>query len=261
MIHCEHDEELTLLNELKRDFETTVMQELLPGILHNFANPLNGIMGRSTLLKKRAYDRFKMGCSTDGAGEQESTDGEKIIKDIDLITKETDRLFDLFNDVAGKIYRLQDLSLQKINISHLIKNEMAFFNFYLDFKHTIEKELQLDWDVPDINGVPAEYSMVISTIFRNSMDAMKMSPVKKLIVTTCHDDNYVYVVLEDTGMHDLDQEEKELLNTLAPSHRPFDHLDVKSGLFNALSLLKKYDAHIDLDSTADSYCLRVRIPC
>lgn len=261
MIHGKHHEGLELLNQLNKEFETTIVEELLPGILHNFANPLNGIMGRSKLLQKRAYDRFKIDGSSESAGNSASMDGEKIIKDIDLIAKETDRLFDLFNDVAGKIYRLQDLSLQKINISHLIKCEMAFFNFYLDFKHTVEKELNLDWEVPDITGIPADYSMAISTIIRYSMRAMNISPVKKLVVKTFHDDKYVYSVFEDTGVHDFDQEDKELLNTLAPSHQPFYHLDGKSGLFNALSLLTKYHVRIDLDNTTDNYCLRLQIPC
>ena len=261
MTHGEHHEGLELLNELKKEFETTIIHELLPGILHNFANPLNGIMGRSKLLQKRAYDHFKVGSPEDPADVPVSAGEEKIIKDIDLIAKETDRLFDLFNDVAGKIYRLQDLSLQKINVSHLIKCEVAFFNFYLDFKHTVEKELRLDWDVPDITGIPADYSMAISTIIRYSMSAMKMSPAKKLVVTTCHDEKYVYSVFEDTGIHELDQEDKDFLSTLAPSRQPFYHLDGKSGLFNALSLLAKYHVRVDLDSTMDSYCLRLRIPC
>lgn len=263
MMHEEHIEGVSLLNELKKEFEITVVQELLPGILHNFANPLNGIMGRSKLLQKRAHDLFQINGSADCVDglTSASTNTEKIIRDIDLIAKETDRLFDLFNDVAGKVYRLQDSSLQKINISHLIKCEMAFFNFYLNFKHTIEKELRLDWEIPDITGIPADYSMAVSTILRYSMNAMKMSPVKRLVVTTCHDSNCVHVIFEDTGVHDIDKEEKELLATMAATHEPFYHLDGKSGLFNALSLLKKYDVHIDVDSTSDDYSLSIRIPC
>ena len=38
---------------LEDDFQSTFIRELLPGVLHNFANPLNGIMGRSKLLQRR----------------------------------------------------------------------------------------------------------------------------------------------------------------------------------------------------------------
>jgi len=41
---------------LEDDFSETFIRELMPGILHNFANPLNGIMGRARLLQKRMED-------------------------------------------------------------------------------------------------------------------------------------------------------------------------------------------------------------
>ena len=36
-----------IYRELENDFLSTFMGELMPGVLHNFANPLNGIMGRA----------------------------------------------------------------------------------------------------------------------------------------------------------------------------------------------------------------------
>ena len=46
----EKDNKQTLL---EKEFLATFLKELMPGILHNFANPLNGIMGRSKLLQRR----------------------------------------------------------------------------------------------------------------------------------------------------------------------------------------------------------------
>lgn len=123
------DEE-RIFRELKKEFEST-FGELIPGILHNFANPLNGILGRSGLLEGRAKKNFELitnnGCKID----DEILEGcKKIIYDGGLIAREADRLFGLFNDVAGKVQRLHDTGLQKINLSEFVESEIAFFQFF-----------------------------------------------------------------------------------------------------------------------------------
>ena len=40
---------------LEKVFVATFLDELIPGIFHNLANPLNGIMGRSKLMQRRLY--------------------------------------------------------------------------------------------------------------------------------------------------------------------------------------------------------------
>src|SRR4030042_1427019 len=44
---------------LEEEFAATFIKELIPGILHNFANPLNSIMGRSKLLQRRIEEIAK----------------------------------------------------------------------------------------------------------------------------------------------------------------------------------------------------------
>ena len=48
-----------LYTHLEKKFVETFLDELLPGIFHNFANPLNGIMGRSKLMQRRLDDFVK----------------------------------------------------------------------------------------------------------------------------------------------------------------------------------------------------------
>ena len=52
-------EERNICQSLEDDFTSTFIRELIPGVLHNFANPLNGIMGRSKLLQRRIDDTVK----------------------------------------------------------------------------------------------------------------------------------------------------------------------------------------------------------
>ncbi len=257
MIIDGHAKHVELFNELRKEFEATVVQELIPGIIHNFANPLNGILGRSQLLRRRAHEWFK----TVDVSDNEPRNHEKILNDIDLITEETDRLFDLFNDLSAKVYNLQDTTTKKINIPDLIKTETDFFDFYLNFRHSIKKELVLERNIPVVTGILSEYAIAFSTIIRYSMNSMRTSPTKNLTITTYYDKPDVCVKIEDTGIHTLEGEKGNLLDGISSASGPFCNPDKNAGLLNALSLLKKYDANFHVGNINGIHTLCVKIPC
>ena len=242
--------------ELEKEFESTFVRELIPGILHNFANPLNGILGRSKLLQRRAKKNFEVinnNCKVDGKIRE---DYKKIIYDIDLITKEADKFFDLFTDLAGKFYRLSDTTLQRINLSELIETEIAFLQFYLDFKHNVKKKLVLDKGIPEVLGVKADYSISLSAIIKHSMNSMKDNGLKELIISTSHDDSYVYITIEDTGSPICETQEKKVLNNRDSLNCP----DVDTAFFCAVTLLKKYDALFQVGYESGFNVTSIRIP-
>ncbi len=245
-----------LFGELKKEFEATIIRELLPGILHNFANPLNGVLGRAQLLHKRICAETE----TTAVGGDRFKNHEKILNDVDLITEETERLFDLFSDLSAKVYNLQDTTTKKINISDLIETETGFFDFYLDFKHSIKKELMLERNIPVVTGISSEYSIAFSTIIRYSMNSMKTTPTKKLTIATYYDNPHVCVKIEDTGIHTLEDGKGNLLNGISSSSGPF-YNSGNAGLLNALSLLKKYDANFYVRNTNGVHALCLKIPC
>ena len=252
--------EKEIFQEMINEFEITFVQELVPGILHNFANPLNGIMGRSRLLQRRVEKSFENINYEGNIDDEILGERKKIVHDIDLIINESDRLFNLFNDVTGKLQRLRDIAVRKINLSELIETEMAFFNFYLDFRHNIHKELKLDRQIPEVTGSTADYSIALSAIIRHAANSMKDSQLKKLIISTYCDATHVCVKIENTGINaDVDQE-KELPENRNAVNGSFLERNENNELFNALSLLKKYDALFQLEDGVEFNTISVRIP-
>ncbi|MEA3486376.1 MAG: hypothetical protein U9R20_01840 [Thermodesulfobacteriota bacterium] len=188
-----------IFKELKKEFELT-FEELIPGVLHNFANSLSGILGRSGLLEERARKHFELitnsGCQID----DEILEGcKKIIYDADLIAEEANRFLCLFNDVTGKFQRLQDTDLQRINLSELVEAEIKFLRFYPDSKDNIKIKLTLDRKTPEVLGVKADYPICLLEIIRHSMSFMKDSELRDLVISTGYDDSHVYVKIKDTG--------------------------------------------------------------
>ena len=251
--------EAEMFRLLEREFEGTFIEELIPGILHNFANPLNGIIGRTRLLQRRLEEAIRKTRETYPDAERTlAEDHDKLLKDIELIIRESDRLFDLFKHVSGKFYAIGDRNLQQVNLSELVENEIRFFDFYLDFKHNVKKIMDLDGDLHDVAGSPADYSMFISTWVRYAMEAMKESPVKEFFVSTARRNGRVVLKFQDTG-RPMPPELKEAIL----KGRPWQECgDERAGrLLLAVSLLRKYDVRFEIGHEAGINIFSMEIPC
>jgi signal transduction histidine kinase len=252
--------QVEIFKELKREFESTFIRELIPGILHNFASPLNGILGRSELLQGKA-ERLKLIINNNDKIDAEILEGcKKIIYDAGLIAKEANRFFSLFNDVTGKFQMLSDTALRRINLSELVETEMKFLQFYPDFNHNINKKLTLDREIPEISGVKADYSIFLSAIIRHSVNSMKDSELRELVVSTGHDDSHVYVKIEDTGAPIPEIQIKEIVENWSSASYPLYDLNEDKKLLYALFLLRKYDALFHIAYESGFNVISIRIP-
>ena len=248
-----------IFRKLEKEFELT-LGGLIPGILHNFANPVNGILGRSELLQGRA-EHLKLIINKDDNIDTEILEGcKKIIDDAGLIAKEADIFFSLFYAVTGKFQSLSDTALRKINLSELIEAEMAFLQFYPDFKYNIKKKLVLDREIPEISGVRADYSIFLSEIIRHAVNSMKDSELKKLVISTSHDDSHVCIKIKDTGAPIPEIQIKEIVENWSSAGYPLHDLNEEKRLLYALFLLKKYDALFQIAYESGFNVISIKIP-
>ena len=239
---------------LEREFESTLVNELIPGVLHNFANPLNGIMGRSKLLQRRMeeyFNKIEARCPDlikDFADEQ-----NKLTNDVNSICKESDRFFYMFQDLASKFYTIADKRFEKINLTNLIENELCFSEFYLDFKHEIKKNIRLTTELPYIYGTQSDYSLCFSALLRNSMYRMKKSNKKELSIVTDYKDNEITVVIQDSG------DEIDIATNYIKNDVPSDGVCNES-LASVKLLLKKYKVKCIFEGNMDQNTITIKIP-
>jgi hypothetical protein len=234
-------------------------REIIPGMIHDFASPLNGILGRSELLEARARKHLELlKKDTNNIDDEILAGCKKISDDAGLIAKELERFFGLFNDVAGKYQRLFDIDLQTIDLSELIEAKIAFLQFNPDCKVNIKKHLVLDRKIPGVPGIKADYSISLSAIIRHSLNSMKDSEVKEFVVSTGHDDSCVCIEIEDTGTPIVGiKGRSESLNS---TDQFLCDLDDENELFDALSLLEKNGAFFQMTRTSGVNIISIRIP-
>ena len=246
-----------MYNVLKREFQDTFIEELVPGIVHNFANPLNGIMGRSKLLQRKLTEIMKR---TDvGKDASYAEYNQKLVHDVESIAREADRLSDLLQNVTGKFCTISDQNTQKINLSYLIEVEMKFFDFYLDVKHNIKKAVKLDKEIPEVKGSSADYSMALAALIRYSMNMTRESTSKELYISTQFENDNVCIKIKNNGSP-LPEDQKKLL--LAESLKDISssekHADIS--LLCAFSLLKKWGARFEIQNESGFNTITILIP-
>ncbi len=242
---------------LASDFESTLREEVIPGLLHNFANPLNGIMGRSRLLQKRLQDHSQ---EKEKAVEIALPVFEKVINDVGLIARDSDKLSVMLQIVAEKMHCVFNTERQAINLSSLADLEIRFLDFYLDFKHNVKKTADLDRGVPNVMGIPSDFTLSFWGLFRHCMETLRPSPVKEFSISTGAAGGCVRIEIRDSG---------EPLPGIEPGSKiegfdPQDFFSSPAGpcprLLRSLSLLKRYDANFEAEVSGGINRICIAIP-
>jgi nitrogen-specific signal transduction histidine kinase len=246
---------------LEDDFTSTFIHELLPGMLHNFANPLNGIMGRSKLLQRRIDDVVKKIYEKypETAGDLQE-EFKRIKNDTYSVNSEAESFFEIFRDATGKFYALAAKGEDRINISHLLAAEMRFANFYLEFKHEINKNVQFDNDVPDFKGNVSDFSLVFWRLIRFAMARSLSSEHKEFILETRHDDQNIIVFIKYSGEAVPEDDGNIVKNYLQNNTTDLMTVKMERGVLLALVILKKYSARVQFSAEDELNVISVTIP-
>lgn len=246
---------------LKNMFVATFLDELMPGIFHNFANPLNGIMGRAKLMQRRLTDYVEkmQSRSADPAGLVEQS-GRKLLSDMDSIVRESDRFYDLFRAAAGKFQAIGALERERFNLSALVLSELAFADFYLDFKHNINKDIRIDHEIPDITGIAAFYSLALWALIRESANNINKFGHDTFRIVTHHDDNRVYLSLNNIGGRATSDTSDAVPDSNAGDGNAADASGGNMAVLYALKLLQECGAEIEIMHDANTGMLRILIP-
>ena len=242
---------------LEKAFQDTFIEELVPGIVHNFANPLNGIMGRSRLLQIKLMDIMKRADGEKDTSYQENN--KKLVRDVDSIAHEADRLSGLLQTVMGKFCAIGDRTAQKVNLSELIELEMSFFDFYLEFKHSVKKTLRLDRELPEVRGAPADYSLAFSTMIRYATVAMRDSIPKELYISTQLENGQRCVKIQNRVVPISDDLKRLLLDEVQGYASSLGGTG-EGAMLCAFSLLRKWGAGFDIRSENGLNTINVLIP-
>lgn len=248
-----------LYKHLENQFVATFLNELIPGVFHNFANPLNGILGRSKLMQRRMGDFIKKLETRYPSIENDmGVDYKKLDSDIHSISEESEKFFDMFRIATGKFYTLGTEGYEELNLSSLIEAELGFADFYMDYKHNTQKEIRLDGDLPCIKGKMACYSLALWILIRQATkNARKLDKVFR--ITTTSNDRYVILTISHL-CNSLVVKWRDILSGNDDNEIIPRCTEDEKNLLYGLLLLKKSSNGVELTQEGDEDLFTIRIP-
>ena len=247
---------------LEDAFEATFVAELIPGILHNFANPLNGIMGRAQILQRRLTDTIKkIQDQYPDAAATFSEPYKKLVTDVESICRESDRFYNMFQDVSGRFYAIGSIAPQRIDIPFLLSSELRFADYYLDFKHEVRKECDLEESLSEVYGIASYYSLCFWSLFRNAMVRMKTVAEKVIHISAKQENKYVIVIIRHPGTPLTEEENRMIEQIMSNNEDTAVSVLLANEFYLSLCLLKEMGALVDFRQQDGFHEIRIKCPC
>jgi len=235
-----------------------LMGTLMKGVAHNINTPLSAIMGLSEILQFRVH-KLKESYGRELNGIKEEFD--KIEKDLSIILQNSERVSHIVKNAAQKCINEQAASLQQLNLSLLLKEEISFLEADMMFKHRIEKICHLNETLPLITGVYSHFSYSFYHLLNNSKRAMESSAQKQLMVSADYDATNIIIKIHDTGCGFEQETRDKLVNFLnAPVDRNNMDTNINGGLTVIKTLLQPYQPVFDISSIPGDTTVSVLFP-
>lgn len=230
--------------EVLRQTRLTALGNSTMALVYNLAEPLTRILGLSEVGALTDTGDKRFANIVDEAGQM-----AKIIDD--LVHKGRSD----YHNEPGEL-SLNELITQELDL--LTKNVRTFSE--------MEADIILDDKLPQIQGVASDFSLPISAILTNALEAMEFSKKKVLRIQTRFNEQAIFIEISDTGCGVGKRELGRLFEpyyTTKQDHEDDDDQAVHHGLGLSTSrfLLSRYDGRIGVLSTPGAgSTFSIRIP-
>jgi hypothetical protein len=134
-----------------QDLELSFLGSMVPGIIHNMATPLSGVLGATQLLEKRAATISEI---LEGGGDMGEAQRTELMKqldrnraNVDILARNARHLADILQALVQRIHRGSSGVREYHSLNELLQNELRFLDANLNFKHKVKKQLSLGAEV------------------------------------------------------------------------------------------------------------------
>ena len=169
---------------------------MVHGIVHNFRNPLMAAHGFAVLVEQEM--KLLLPYSTKWAPEQQQA-VENAADHTKIVLESLNRIEGLIDSLLQKGRMEATDKYQRLHLNDVITAEVKFLEADPEIKYAVSKEFHLDPHLPEFFGIYAEFSQLCGNMIKNAVDAMRLSPTKKITICTRHDAEKIYLDFKDTG--------------------------------------------------------------
>lgn len=203
---------------------------LLAGILHDLNNPLTYIMGQTELLQALHPE----------------------VENIGAIKDQAMRMKRIICGIAKRMKDAQVRQAEWLQLNTVLQEEVFFLETHPYFRGEIEKEWDLEGNLPLFRGIAAEVGQIFGNILRNAAEAMRGKDTKRIRMRTWHDDSALHVSIEDSGPgippHLTGRIFEPFFSTKTSEGGMLGSMGMGIGLYHCRELIQRYGGHIEVGS-------------
>jgi len=184
-----------------QDIGLAFLGSLVPGIIHNLATPLSGVLGATQLLEKRVSSITDLLRDLDRLDE---TERNELIKqfdrnrtNVDILAKNARHLADILQVIVQRINRGNSTVKDSHCINELLQSEIRFLEANLTFKHKVKKQISLGSDTSAAKFVYGHVANVIDEYVTCVLAAHDLTKgLIEMDFTTTSTETHVQLIME-----------------------------------------------------------------
>jgi hypothetical protein len=187
-------------NYLRQAFAQILLNDLMPGVIHNFANPLSNIMGRVKMLERRLADLSQFLSTPAGEASGEATHClGKIKADLAALSDSSQYFCGTFKHLSDKLVNIIEKKTEMLKVTELVRQEAQFANFFLEYKHNVKKTFLLEEDLSPVLVNRSNLTICMTLMIAAALRNMTGEKEKEIIFATSQYNGRVFVTLRYRG--------------------------------------------------------------
>ena len=181
--------------------ELAFLGSLLPGIVHNLATPLSGVIGATQLLEMRVGEQERLLNELERGASQSAealkVQHQKSCSNLDIMSRNARHLTELLQVIIRRFHRCSQDTATPLSLFELVSNELQFMDANLTYKHKTRKKFDLANDTYTVFAVYRHVAAVIDDFILRSLAAHDFTRgLVEFNVTTNYANNYGIIELE-----------------------------------------------------------------
>ncbi len=169
--------------------ELEFLGSLLPGIVHNLATPLSGVIGATQLLEMRVGEQERLLKELEHGASQSAealkVQHQKSCSNLDIMSRNARHLTELLQVIIRRFHRCAQETPGPMSLFEMVSNELQFLDANLTYKHKVRKRFDLASDAYTVYTVYKHIAAVIDEFVLRALAAHDFSRgLVELNVTT-----------------------------------------------------------------------------
>jgi signal transduction histidine kinase len=255
--------ERALLRKMMDYYYGLYLLEVIQGVVHNLNGPLQIVYIRTEQLQQN-LQKLIGAAQSQGSSELEdllSDMEEKIQSSLSGLDDLNSQLRHLNSDLMAEGCS----AFGDVNLNQVIEECLFLLNANMFFKHSVNKTLKLEDNIPILKGRKTDFSIVMLCLLQNAVEALADAEEKRIVIETLRRKDAVAIRVQDSG-RGISEQDREYIYDLCYTTKNCTEnksaLPKHAGLGLCLVslVLEDYQGSIACESTPGQTTFTVRIP-